>query len=319
MSGIYMITPGGADEELTEYLIGTGGWSYFNVPGKNPLATYSKLFNFVEVNYTFYKYPDARTVEKWRRTVPADFTFAVRCHQDLTHRIGLKPVDEAYEVLAKMTTYCEILRSPFLILETPASCTFDDFSVDAARKLLTSVNQRKTRLVWETRAPTSAELVKLMSDLNIVHSADLSREKPESVSDVVYSRLFGKGKHNLYQFTDEELREIDERALGTGAKTIVMAYHGLRMNTDAARFKEYKHTGTFLPVTSYTGVDSAKNVLAEDVRFPASKSELVEKQGWKVIDLTKHRRVHLSEILARVPEKTYNSLPEIIEALGAAM
>ena len=306
-------------KDLTEYLIGTGGWSYFNVPGKNSLAAYSKLFNFVEVNYTFYEYPETRTVEKWRRTVPKNFTFDVRCHQDLTHRIGLKPVDKAYAVLAKMTTYCEILGSPFLVLETPASYTFSEERVSEVQSFLTSANLRKVRLVWETRAKTTPGLMKLMSDMNIVQSVDLSRGKPESVSDVVYSRLFGKGKHNLYQFTDEELREIDERALGTGAKTIVMAYHGLRMNTDAVRFKEYKNTGSFLTVTSYLGVDSARAVLAEDARFPASKADLVEKQGWKVIDLAKDKRVHLSELLSRVPEKTYNSLSEIIGALEAVM
>ena len=304
---------------LLDYLIGTGGWAYFNVPGKNSLQAYSELFNFVEVNHTFYEYPHPRTVEKWRRAVPSEFTFAVRCHQDLTHRIGLKPLDEAYAVLAKMSTYCEILNSPFLVLETPAKYTFDEGSVEAARKLLTSAKLRKIRLVWETRAPTTPSLAKLLSDLNIVHSVDLSREKPPSVSDVIYSRLFGKGKHNMYQFTDDELREIDERALGTGAKTIVMAYHGLRMNTDAARFKEYKRTGTFLPVTSHRGIDSAKAVLAEDATFPSSKSELVEKQGWKIIDLTKDKRVHLSDLLFRVPDKTYNSLLEIVSALEAVV
>jgi uncharacterized protein YecE (DUF72 family) len=304
---------------MTQYLIGTGGWSYFKVPGKDPLAAYTKLFNFVETNYTFYQYPDTRTVERWRRTTPQDFTFAVRCHQDLSHRIRLKPTDDAHPVLAKMTQYCEILDSPFLVLETPANYTLNKEHISEARTLLTSANLHNIQLVWETRAQTTPAFMRLMSDMNIVHSVDLSREKPKTVSDVVYSRLFGKGKHNLYQFTDEELKEIDERALGTRAKTIVMAYHGLRMNTDAARFKEYKNTGTFLPVTSFVGIDSAKAVLAEDANFPASKADLIETQGWKVIDFAKDRRVHLSELLSRVLEKTYNSLPELVKALEAVL
>lgn len=61
---------------VTEYLIGTGGWAYLNVAGKSSLKTYSELLNSVEVNYTFYEYPDAKTVERWRRTVPRDFTLA---------------------------------------------------------------------------------------------------------------------------------------------------------------------------------------------------------------------------------------------------
>jgi uncharacterized protein YecE (DUF72 family) len=44
---------------LTDYLIGTGGWVYFQVPGKPSLKAYSEVFNFVEVNYTFYEYPDS--------------------------------------------------------------------------------------------------------------------------------------------------------------------------------------------------------------------------------------------------------------------
>ena len=93
---------------MTDYLVGTGGWSYFNVPNKPALKAYGEIFNFVEVNYTFYEYPTVQTVERWRRTVPKDFTFSVRCHQDLTHKIGLKPVDEAYEAFYKIKTYAEI-------------------------------------------------------------------------------------------------------------------------------------------------------------------------------------------------------------------
>ena len=45
--------------------------------------------------------------------------FFVRCHQDLTHKIGLKPVDEAYEAFYKTKTYADILQTPYVVLETP--------------------------------------------------------------------------------------------------------------------------------------------------------------------------------------------------------
>ena len=47
---------------LAEYLVGTGGWAYFKVPNKSSLKAYSEVFNFVEVNQTFYEYPDMRVV-----------------------------------------------------------------------------------------------------------------------------------------------------------------------------------------------------------------------------------------------------------------
>ena len=301
---------------MTDYLVGTGGWAYFNVPNKPALEVYSEVFNFVEVNYTFYEYPDVRTVENWRRTVPESFTFSVRCHQDLTHRIGLKPVDEAYYVLSQMITYCETLDAPFLVLETPARYIFGQEEVDRARDFFSSSNLRGVRLVWEIRAPITAVVTAFMQDLGIVHSVDLSKEMPSFKADVVYSRLFGKGKHNMYQFTDDELVEIGQKSDSAGSKIVALSYHGVRMNTDAARFLKYKKMGEFMPATQFTGVDSARAVLSEDAQFPYSKAKLIEHQGWKVIDLTLSKRVHLSELLAHIPEKTYKSIEEVTSELG---
>ena len=304
---------------LTNYLVGTGGWAYFKVPGKPPLKAYSEVFNFVEVNYTFYEYPDRRTVEQWRRTVPNTFTFAVRCHQDLTHKIGLKPVDEAYHVLSTMVTYCEILDAPFLVLETPASYVINHKEAERARDLLSSSTLRGVHLVWEVRAPLTTVTLDLMRDFNIMECVDLSTGKPSIESDIVYSRLFGKGKHNIYQFTDDELLTIDREIDSINPRIVALSYHGVKMNIDAARYMQYKKTGSFIPVTDFTGADSAKAVLSEDAKFPLSKSELLENQGWKVIDLTLDQRVHLSEYLAKIPEKTYNSVDEVAEVLEAVM
>jgi len=87
------------------------------------------------------------------------------------------------------------------------------------------------------------------------------------------------------------------------------------MHTDAVRFTQFKKTGKFMPVTSFTGVDSVRAVLAEDAEFPASKAQLIEDQGWKVVDLTLDKWVHLSELLATIAEKTYNDVDEVAKEL----
>lgn len=307
---------------MNEFLVGTGGWAYFKVPNKPSLKAYSEIFNFVEVNYTFYEYPDFRTVERWRKTVPKDFTFAVRCHQDLTHRIGLKPVNEAYTVLARMKTYCEILNAPYLVLETPASYTLNEQALKDVKALFSSVDFKGVRLIWEIRAPVTVQAVNLMQELNIVHAVDLSKENPSYTSDTMYSRIFGKGQQNLYQFTDEELVDINRKVLeglAQGAKNINLSYHGARMFTDAARFQTYLQTGKFIPATPYTGTQSARAVLAEDAKFPLTKTALIKQQGWKIIDQTPEKRVHLTEVLAKLPDKTYNNLKEVITALEATL
>ncbi len=300
---------------MIDYLVGTGGWSYFNVPNKPRLRVYSEIFNFVEVNYTFYEYPSIQTVERWRRTVPKDFVFSVRCHQDLTYKISLKPVDEAYEVFYKMKQYAEMLQTPFLILETPSGYEANK----DARDFLSTLNLKGVKLVWEYRAQMTPQITNLMQNFDIIQSVDLSKQKPSFSLDVTYSRLFGKGQHNIYQFTDEELLAIQHQAEETHSKQVILAYHGLRMNSDALRFQQHLTTGKFLPVTSATGADSAKEVLAEDAKFPSSKSELIKKQGWKVIDVKQNQTAHLSEFLSGIPEKNYSNLNEVIKELSAVI
>ncbi len=302
---------------MPEFLVGTGGWAYFKVPNKSSLKAYSEVFNFVEVNYTFYEYPSVQAVQRWRKTVPSDFTFSVRCHQDLTHSKGFVPTSQAYEVFYQMRNYCNLLNSPYLVFETPAKYEINQENLQDAKDFFSSLNFDGLRLVWEYRAPITQTVVDLMEDFDIIQCVDLSRQRPGYSVDVTYSRLFGKGQHNIYQFSDVELAEIDHKAQETNSKTVILSYHGLRMNSDAIRFKHYKSTGHFLPVTSYTGVDSARAVLAEDMTFPASKAELKAKQGWKVIDASKDRRVHLFEFLDKIPDKTYSNVDEVIEELRA--
>jgi uncharacterized protein YecE (DUF72 family) len=296
---------------LTDYLVGTGGWAYFSIPNKPALKAYSEIFNFVEVNNTFYQYPSIQTVERWRRTVPKDFRFSVRCHQDLTHKIGLKPIDKAYEVFYKIKQYAEILQTPYLVLETPAGYSTDNDT----RGFLSTLNLKGLRLVWEYRANVTQNIIDLMQDFNIINCIDLSMQKPIYHLDVTYSRLFGKGQHNTYQFTDDELLEIQQNAEDTNSKQVILAYHGLRMNSDALRFQQHLTTGQFLPATSAVGADSAKAVLAEDATFPSSKTELIRKQGWKVIDIKQNHTAHLSEFLIFIPNKNYSNINEVVEEL----
>jgi hypothetical protein len=188
-----------------------------------------------------------------------------------------------------------------------------------ARDFFSSLSLKNVRLVWEYRAPINPTVINLMQDFNIVQCVDLSKEKAAFNLDVTYSRLFGKGPYNLYQFTDDELVEIGQNAQETTSKIVILCYHSARMYTDASRFKRYKDTGKFLPVTDYFGVDSARAILAEDTKFPISKSGLKVDQGWKVIDLSVEKRVHLSEVIEKLPDKTYSNLEDVIEELRAVL
>src|SRR5881397_1293687 len=86
-----------------DILVGTGGWAYFQVSDQDSLRAYGSVFNFVEVNSTYYEYPDLRAVAVWRSRVPKIFEFAVRSHQDLVKAIRAGQELMLIRVLDKMT------------------------------------------------------------------------------------------------------------------------------------------------------------------------------------------------------------------------
>jgi len=307
------------DREMTEFLIGAGGWGYFHVPGLRSLEAYVRAFNFVEVNSTFYKIPSLKLVESWRKRVPQDFEFSIRCYRDVTHRYQLEPVEEAFSVFTVMIKIAEVLDSRFIVLETPATFDFSDGKIESIKGFLGSLSLKGKRMVWEVRRgegePIPAGLGAVMRDHNIIHCVDLSKEEPALDSDTVYTRVFGKGEHTLYQFTDEELVEMDEKITRRNPETAAVSYHNVRMYKDAARYKIYKETKKFPPVTKAKGQQSLGEVLMEDAKFPATKQELIKDQGWKVIDLTQNKRVHANTLLEKLPNKQYGTVEEVLTSL----
>ncbi len=207
---------------------------------------------------------------------------------------------------------CSELRAEILHIQTPPPSFIPDDKLKDIRDLFTSIDLGAIKLAWELRGRMGKGTIELMRDLEIIHCADISREMPAFDSDMLYTRLFGKGEHNLYQFDNAELVKIDERVKESNSGKAYLTFHGARMYSDAARLKVYEKSGTFHKVTKAIGLESLRSVLEEDAEFPATKSELIVKQGWKVFDLTEKEHVHASVLLERLRDRTFGSVKEVL-------
>jgi uncharacterized protein YecE (DUF72 family) len=295
--------------------IGAGGWSYFNVAGDR-LSRYSNVYDFVEVNSTFYFYPPMKMVKSWKKTVRPDFNFTVRCHRDLTHKHHLEPSEEAYKIFDKMMIICKILDAKALHLQTSPSYKPTD-NLRQLSDFFSSISY-KIPIAWEIRnqdEPTQ-ELKSLMQDFKIIHCVDLSMgQRPFYKNEILYTRLFGRGYKNIYQFDDEELENVLLKTQSSGSKSAFLNFHGVRMYTDAARMKIFKETENFPQLTKSTDIASLIEVIKGDVIFPTTKNQLIEEQGWKVYDHNKTQHIHAWIPLSKIPSKTYYGFNDLIDEL----
>ena len=83
--------------------VGTSGYSYkewkgtfypSDIPAAKMLPFYAEHFGSVEINNTFYRMPEAKTLEKWASEVPDDFTFVLKAPQRITHQKKLTAADD---------------------------------------------------------------------------------------------------------------------------------------------------------------------------------------------------------------------------------
>src|SRR6266853_1001384 len=84
-------------------LVGTSGYNYpewkgpfypARLPAAKMLNYYAGRLPTVEINYTFYRMPNAKTVAGWSEATPPHFTFVLKAPKRITHDSRLKFVDK---------------------------------------------------------------------------------------------------------------------------------------------------------------------------------------------------------------------------------
>src|SRR5712692_12108422 len=301
---------------MGQLIIGAGGWDYFSVAGGDRLKAYSSAYDFVEVNSTYYRLPSSAVVSSWRRRVPPGFEFSVRCQKDLAelHRLELTP--KSIRIIDSMEKTCRHLKAGVLTILIPKALVGDREIASKLNTFLSTISFGETRIAIEFRGGEPTEdTLKILHDHDAIHSVDLSRQDPKVDSCILYSRLFGKGKENIYEFDDNELRDIATKSSDPKFEKSILAFHVVRMYRDAARLKTFLSSGKFPSLTGQVGLGSLGEVLKEDTRFPTSKSQLMGEQGWKLYDKNVEERARARELLEKLPERTYMTLEDVLESL----
>ena len=280
---------------------------------------YQEVFNLVELNSTFYKYPRTSTVIKWRSSAPEEFEFTVKAHQDISHRYRLQ-VDSVTEPFNRMKEICHILDANILLIQTPAS--FRPDSLDVAERFFREVSRNGLTLVWETRgdlwerSDARSRLREVLEKFEVPHVTDPFRTLPVYVSgDVAYFRLHGLGERMYYyQYTNDELRKLYDIVKGFSSERVYILFNNLSMFEDALRFINFLRDGEFPSLTGSYGLDSVKAVIRR-TRYPSSKSMLVKRVGWRLFEVEDGVQMRLSDLLRDIPAKTYENPDEVLREI----
>jgi len=242
----------------TKIHIGTSGWSYPKGEGtwegyfypagiKDELEYYSRFFNVVEINTSFYRPPDPHTAQSWAQRTPDGFLFAAKLWQKFTHPKMFKAATGEEAVISQddVDIFCRGIepiamqgKLGVLLAQFPPSFINDDYGKQIIQAIIKSFHQYP--LAVELRHKSWSDepgTAKLLKENNVAwaqidepkFSISVASEVPMT-ADVAYFRYHGRNRENWwtgngetryqYLYSPEEVAGLAEKLKEAASQTI---------------------------------------------------------------------------------------------------
>jgi uncharacterized protein YecE (DUF72 family) len=132
-----------------QYHIGCSGWSYsswqgpfypLNIENSQWLSYYSQVFDYVEIDSTFYRMPTPFMVKNWYKRTPDNFRFTAKFPKVITHDKRLKDVEKELEYFFESISGLEE-KLLALLIQLPPSLGLAE-GIGGLREIVSQLDKR---------------------------------------------------------------------------------------------------------------------------------------------------------------------------------
>jgi uncharacterized protein YecE (DUF72 family) len=211
--------------------LGTQGWNYdawvgpFYPDNTKPvdfLSIYSRAFDTVEVDSTFYAVPPSRTIRSWAQHTPPGFTFALKMPQEITHDRRFREVGDLAKEFFDRARELEDKLGPILIQLGP---DFHPSELPALAKFLpTMPDDIAFAIEFRDKGWIHDGVIALLSEHNVALALTDARWIPRKqmlslaerpTSDFAYFRWMGSDRE-IVDYSRIQIDRSRELELWTG-------------------------------------------------------------------------------------------------------
>ena len=247
-----------------QYYIGCSGWSYSawhgpfypsNIDNSSDwLRYYASVFDYVEIDSSFYRMPNVFTVKNWFKRTPENFRFTAKFPKVITHDKRLKDVSRELEYfLQSMLPLKEKILA--LLIQLPPSLKITE-GIENLRQFVSELDDR-FRYAIEVRDRTWFQdlAYNFFTDNNICmvwsQLAEL-RTPPIVTSDFLYLRFIGDRSIHDEDFGKIQKDRVMEMKKWAGKvrRVVKEEGRGRRNNINLAIVSANNHYAGFGPGTA---------------------------------------------------------------------
>jgi uncharacterized protein YecE (DUF72 family) len=196
--------------------IGTSGWHYKHWKGTfypadikqaDQFSYYTRYFNTVEINNSFYMLPAAQTFKGWKEAAPARFLFSVKASRFITHMKKLKTDARSIRSFFTRAAKLENKLGPILFQLPPKWKINKERLADFLARL-----PKGNQYTFEFRDHSwyNDEIYGLLKKYNCafcIYELEHHLSPLEVTADFVYIRLHGPGNKYQGSYTDAALKK----------------------------------------------------------------------------------------------------------------
>ncbi|GAB6944508.1 DUF72 domain-containing protein [Vulcanisaeta sp. JCM 14467] len=224
---------------MVEVFVGTSGWLYdWNLDSTFDWYMRNSGLNAVELNASFYRFPFRNQVASWVGK-GSGLRWAVKVHRYITHVKRLK--EDALETWRRFRELFQPLdpHIDFYLFQMPPNFAYTDENMERVR-----VFARETglgvRFAIEFRHETWFRGEDAIGELRGLGVTVVSVDEPGitwvgSTNGIVYLRLHGRTDWYMYDYSEDELKELANRAVSLGPRAIYVFFNNDHWMLENAR------------------------------------------------------------------------------------
>lgn len=204
---------------MADLHVGTSGWSYkhwkdvFYPPDVKPtrwLEYYVTQFDCVELNASFYRLPQAKTVEDWQKRTPDHFKFCFKLSRYITQLKKFRDAEEPLQTFFERFDPLKKCAGPVLV-QLPPNFGFDPERSEQFYELLKQYKPYRFALEARHKSWFSDESLALLRKYKIAlvvsDSGNKFTLKEAVTTDFMYLRFHGREALYASDYSNQVLEE----------------------------------------------------------------------------------------------------------------
>ncbi len=219
---------------------------------------YYRDFDAVEVQRTFYRILQDKTLRRWREEAPEGFVFSIKAFQGVTHPPNsptwrrsnvapgrgaglLRSTDEVLRYWRTTLHEAELLNARFILIQLPRSFKESEESFSNAERFFGLIERGDFEIAVELRGWSEEGIKRFVREFDVIDVADPLIRKALHGGDINYYRLHGRYEKGRiiyrHEYTDEELKKAAERVRGWDKMESFVFFNNSNMCDDGKMFK----------------------------------------------------------------------------------